>query len=1252
MNWKIICFVLAWLICGVALIRGMEVKEKSREIIVRNGPLSLTIEKTTAGFLTEVRMGDKLLVTNRMDVPIRLSLVKADAPGGRTIPVDGILETARFGKPKVKVQRGDNQVTIVSKGKLITDKFGEYPYEMSWQITEGSPVIRWQGSFQWGGKADTDFVRQMSLHIPLALNARKRVVQGGDRGIHFDSRYTYDFTIDTRMMVLATNLMDHNEWNLFAVSQDAPNHFRMWKAESEATASLTMQEGKEAAGWIGAYDRQGGIVMGYAGLAEQAPKCLQVNAGGGGELVLMLHPPYSRPLDQRAGADPQHVFGIKHEMLLVFHEKEFPEAHPDQALCKEWKLPRLASDLPVKPYPPAPAVDIPYAEGSTAPLVNGGVPLPQGAITQADQVRLMKGEKEVPLQTRILAYWPDHSVKWLLLTFPPDGSGGYVLEAGQGAGQTIPVNVTTRRQETNTFRLCFGKDVKTGRITSPLTVKNPPGGTTNEVIIDTGKMQMLVRDFIRQVVVNGKTVVSDQPGRRNFMDFVWPATNYPVNTSGCIGERDEGEAEVESIEVEEAGPLKAVIAIRGKYKNREAHRMALRLEAYAGRAYVRIYHSVVFMQADPRKCFMNAMGLRLPLQVTGTKTRVMVGGEGEPVELKGGLTGISQPSYLDYQAWQLPAETGPCLTVQRGEKSQGWLDVSDGEKGCGVVIRNMWQKYPKAMTYNQAKGMLTAYLWPEDGNVCDVRRYSARPHRSQGESIFRAGKSLESWADEVYYNIKDHAAFRGVSITHELVFIFHEGDAVTTQVRRVAADVQSPALIYVTPEWYRDTGITAPYALASDSKCPQLEADVSRVFDFMLCHRDFWGWYGMFNYGDFRHAFNHGYGWIIQDEAPKAQAPGKTNEVAVKSEPAARKVWKPGERVPQANRQLDYYAQHGWSYDNGRWGWCNTEGLESLALSFQYLRTGRRDLYFASEAMACQNRDVITRHAGKFFGCGTRHGVQPWSDGNHEPRQTVNSEFRFYYYLSGDRRCEDVNRALTDNSYMQGVCGDAASHSARLYGIFMRWEMTGDRKYYCALSNYIHALIVPEGIAIHTPVQFPEGVRAGPPAGTNELNMFFTSFGAGHALREYEYLTHDADLRNAMGKWADIVIKSGGSYLSYPVLTVAARDNAAPERYISAMSNTLAGGAPSTVAVNPDHWLGPRSYLCHNNVVPGQVPGQDIVSVFWWLNEAPYVMRYLSGDPVVSEAQKKKIENRQQNGWPTNTTRRESWQDDIPVLKP
>ena len=76
-----------------------------------------------------------------------------------------------------------------------------------------------------------------------------------------------------------------------------------------------------------------------------------------------------------------------------------------------------------------------------------------GAVTRADQARLFVRGKESPVQGRILAYWPDRSVKWLLLVFPLDGDGGYGLTPGTGEGTEMAFTVIALFAVANTALL-------------------------------------------------------------------------------------------------------------------------------------------------------------------------------------------------------------------------------------------------------------------------------------------------------------------------------------------------------------------------------------------------------------------------------------------------------------------------------------------------------------------------------------------------------------------------------------------------------------------------------------------------------------------------------------------------------------------------------------------------------------------------------------------------------------------------------
>ena len=49
--------------------------------------------------------------------------------------------------------------------------------------------------------------------------------------------------------------------------------------------------------------------------------------------------------------------------------------------------------------------------------VTGGIPIARGRLVDAKFVRLILDGQPVPVQTDTLAFWPDGSVKWLLIDF-------------------------------------------------------------------------------------------------------------------------------------------------------------------------------------------------------------------------------------------------------------------------------------------------------------------------------------------------------------------------------------------------------------------------------------------------------------------------------------------------------------------------------------------------------------------------------------------------------------------------------------------------------------------------------------------------------------------------------------------------------------------------------------------------------------------------------------------------------------------
>ena len=1051
------------------------------------------------------------------------------------------------------------------------------------EFAAGSPSLTVTSRFEPRGEFRDRFLRTLALRLPLALNKRKRVVQAGDRGVRWNTRHWYQFHVSTTSRLLEEP--DHNIWREFVIDQHTDHDYHIWRSESQVTAPLSMQRGIAAPGWMAAYDERAGLLFAYRGMSERAPKSLRVGADGAGEAFICLWSASQPALDihsPQAGA----VFGAPHTTDWLLFAEDFRFSQPDLMLARHWGVEELSSDPPPRSEIPAGELELWTAPSgdAQAPLVSGGLPFPKAALADPSHVRLRHDAADVPLQTRPLAYWPDGSIKWLLLTFPPDD--GKVSDAAPGQA-AVPFDLTRRDGSKRRYDLEYGGASRPGTPTGALRARRD-GDTVH---LDTGPLQIelgLGADWLRSVKLAGREMLA--AGARSYVDFLRTDEPYTCGATHAQGAPDEGLFVAEKIDLEETGPLRATVRLEGMTGSQEPSRMVLRVEAYAGRTVLRVFQTVEFLHQNPRTAFVRRMGLDLPV-ASLESPRVTVGGQDGPVPVeRGRRAGIRQHSHLGYTAWRQAAGERFQRLVEGKHRCRGWLDLADDAGGVAVALRDMWQQFPNELVADLEAGKLTAALWPESGPVMDVRRYSNYPHASQGESA----RPRSSWVAETWY---PNDCFVGTSKTHEMLLYFHGPDVLPEAIDGVVADFQRPPLVYAGGRWYHDTGVLLPHTVVDPDRFPRSDANLEHFARFWMHHQELWAWYGLWDYGDVQHYFRGGYGSIL--------GPDDLREVLA-GEQASREV-----NIARA-RIADYRPNHDWAFDNGRWGWTNTEGLPNLFLQLQYMRTGDRDLFFFVEAMARHVRDVDMRHDGKWFGRGTRHGVQHWSDGNHEERQTTHSEFRYHHYLSGDMRSRDFATRLYEQVYKQRDVHVHAAHSGRLQGLLTQWEMTGSEEVADILAKYVPCFGTPEGLVESPHVDFPDVRLVEAKDSLNSGNMFFWTFGAGHGVIEYFELTGNQAIRDALLKTADDALANGDIGLRRKAVAFAAHYADDPGPYRAAIADWAAKSGHrylvQIVPHNPAHYSGPRSFL------RGSVAG-----ALFAINDLPYLMTVLEGDPPITD---------------------------------
>ena len=106
--------------------------------------------------------------------------------------------------------------------------------------------------------------------------------------------------------------------------------------------------------------------------------------------------------------------------------------------------------------------------------------------------------------------------------------------------------------------------------------------------------------------------------------------------------------------------------------------------------------------------------------------------------------------------------------------------------------------------------------------------------------------------------------------------------------------------------------------------------------------------------------------------------------------------------------------RHSWRYDVGGYAWDNTELATPMWLWYNFLRTGRADIFTMAEAMTRHCSEVDVYHIGPFAPLGSRHNVSHWGCGAKEARISQAAFNRFYYYLTTDERMGDLMSAQRD----------------------------------------------------------------------------------------------------------------------------------------------------------------------------------------------------------------------------------------------
>ncbi len=620
--------------------------------------------------------------------------------------------------------------------------------------------------------------------------------------------------------------------------------------------------------------------------------------------------------------------------------------------------------------------------------VTWGMPWPRGTAWADTPLAVLTGDATgtpVPVQSWVSATWPDGSVKWSAHALAP--------QSEPAAGYRMVTGATPA--------------------TAPETVQVTESG--EGVVVSTGVATWLLPRrgpvLVQAIRCDGRDVARDVR-----LVSLWQGAPDP-DTAGSVA-REQLHGEIESLTVEQAGPIRAVLRLTGRHVPDGDGAaptwlpFTVRLYFYAGAAEARLMHTFVW-DGDTNKDFLAGLGLQadVPMPDAPHDRHVRLAGpansDGRPgflTEAVRGITGLRRdpgavhraaqvagrpcgpveawpdtvsrrlhliPAFSDWTLDQSSADgftlakrTGPghsWVTIPAATRSAGYGYVGGVSGGLGFGLRDFWRLHPTRLDIRAAAtdtATATVWLWSPSAPAMDTRFY----HDGLGQDSYAEQlEGLEITYEDYEPGFGDP---HGVARTHELVLRPYQATPGGDELAEHAATLNDPPLLVASPQHLHAAGIFGDWSPV-DRSTPQRAAIEDRLdflFDFYAGQREQRRWYGFWDYGDVMHAYDP--------------------------------------------------DRHQWRYDIGGYAWDNSELSPDLWLWYQFLRTGRADVFRFAEAMTRHTGEVDVYHLGPWQGLGSRHNVQHWGCSCKQLRISSAVYRRFYYYLTADERTGDLLREV------------------------------------------------------------------------------------------------------------------------------------------------------------------------------------------------------------------------------------------------
>jgi len=623
----------------------------------------------------------------------------------------------------------------------------------------------------------------------------------------------------------------------------------------------------------------------------------------------------------------------------------------------------------------------------------------------------------VPFLAEVTGWWDkEHtSIKWLLLKFKASTDRRYyfcpgetpLLPSGsplatQGPDQSITVNtgplVVTLKQGTgNLFDrvMLGGRDMLSGSAQPAMILVKDVAGNS-----------------FPTALINWKVVIEEN----NSLQAVLKATADMQEQSGGV---------IASVEV--------------------------RYQFFKNESFVRIYHTMIWKVAEPRED-SSAVEVKQPQIGLNQWSFRLTPALGPSGTLEVGKSEYTSESYLgnwdattNYYIHQEEEyeERNPTtypepkyitrysitrngIQADQGKFLGGYISLrsSDGY-GVGVAMRDLWQMYPKAFSFEN--NSLTVEFWPSKSYRMGFAQYDILTPQMYWNKVWEnpntyAGKFWRdvkhsqglahfideygpSWFDNPYY----YYTAQGVSRTHELTIYFFGPNSSWT-VAQLNSITQHPVVLRQDPKVAMRVPFMGFEVIPVNSNFPDIEWAIDQLGK-IVCSR----WLELKHYGLWRFGF-----------------------------------------LRWAENMVNYRWMDGLQYDQQLIPWI------------LFMRGGDRSYFEEAERISRYAMDVHTNHwVGRCIGRPALPGYMsmasglpfPWAQ-EHNGKGHKIHYLSYYYHLTGYRRAKDTMDMVIRNTLSQNP---QPAHGRELYNMNTFWanayEETFDPKVEEFAKKFIEATI-------------------------------------------------------------------------------------------------------------------------------------------------------------------------------------------------